>query len=184
MNGWQGFCATGVVSWLTLASSLACADTTSPHLTLHPQGLSSFRLGSALQTAAQQMAVWDRAALQIGPGCDERDQSVVTATVAGMSATGMAMADAGGQIVEIVASVPHQGAAVTQQVCKARAQDWVHALSPRLGMAHSLASYTRGNATVSQTWLSPQSKVEARWFAGGGSCDLSLHFQRPRQSPL
>ena len=97
------------------------------------------------------MAVWDRAALQIGPGCDERDQSVVTATVAGMSATVMAMADAGGQIVEIVASVPHQGAAVTQQVCKARAQDWVHALSPRLGMAHSLATYTRGNATVSQT---------------------------------
>jgi hypothetical protein len=170
--------------WLAWAAVTAHAQTPSPPLTVHAQGLSSFQLGVTLQAAAQHMAKFDRAALQIGPGCDARDQSVVTATVAGMSATVMAMADERSQIVEVVASVPHQGAAVTQLVCKARAQDWVHALSPRLGMAHSLASYTRGNASVSQTWLSPQSKVEARWFAGGGSCDLSLHFQHPRQSPL
>ncbi len=172
----------GCMCLLALASNLVAAGTALAEISVHPQGLSSFRLGTSLNMAAQRMASMDRAALQIGPGCDEREQSVVTGMVAGMPATVMAMADAQGQIVEVVASVPHQGLAVPEHLCQARANVWVRALLPNLGTGHATGSVSRGSATVSQTWFSPRAKVEARWFAGGGSCDLSLHFGDTRGS--
>lgn len=147
-------------------------------MAVHAHGLDAYRLGQPLQSAARQVARLDRAALLIGPGCDEREQSVVTAAVAGLPATVMAMADAQGRVSEVVASVPHQGPAVDEAACRAQAQRWVQTLAARLGVAQTEAPVPRGAAVLSTFRWSAQAWAEARWFAGGRSCDLSLHFVR------
>jgi len=164
--------------WLALAAAAAPVVWATPSVALHTDGVGAFRLGASLVGAAQQVARIDRAALQIGPGCDEREQSVVSVAVAGVSATVMAMADAQGRIGEVVASVPHQGPALDWAACQAQAQRWVRALAPRLGSGHTEPAAPRGAATLAVTRFSPQAWVEARWFVGGRSCDLSLHFVR------
>lgn len=145
------------------------------------------------------MARLDAAALQIGPGCDGRDESVVGLSVAGWPMTVMAMADPQGRIAEVVASAPHQGPAVTEPACRAQAQRWAQQLDRHLARAggwgsdsgSSSGSVNRsGNRLAGQTlptvphgaallsairWPSG-ARLESRWFAGGNTCDLSLHF--------
>jgi hypothetical protein len=171
--------------WLALVAAAAPVVWATPPVALHSDGVGAFRLGALLVGAAQQVARIDRAALQIGPGCDEREQSVVSVAVAGLPATVMAMADAQGRIGEVVASVPHQGAAVDWPACQAQAQRWVRALAPRLGNGHTEPAAPRGAATLATTRFSPQAWLETRWFTGGRSCDLSLHFVRASaQAPM
>lgn len=168
--------AAGALMLLSLATAVPAGEPV-PSLSVHANGLGAFRLGVPLVSAAQRVARIDRAALQIGPGCDEREQSVVTAVVAGVSATVMAMADAQGRISEVVASVPHQGAAVDWPACQAQAQRWARDLAPSWGLGATEAPMRRGAATLTVIRLSAQGRVEARWFAGGRSCDLSVHFE-------
>ncbi|MFM7335706.1 MAG: hypothetical protein ACKO1H_15080 [Tabrizicola sp.] len=161
---------------LSLATAVPASEPV-PSLPVHADGLGAFRLGAPLVSAAKRMAHIDRAALHMGPGCDEREQSVVTAAVAGVPATIMAMADTQGRISEVVASAPHQGAAVDLLRCQAQAQRWARALAPRWGVGATEAPVRRGAATLTVIRLSAQGRVEARWFAGGRSCDLSVHFE-------
>lgn len=179
------------------ASTPAATKTTAtaPTVTVHPNGLGSFRLGAALEKAARQMARLDAAALQIGPGCDGRDESVVGLSVAGWPMTVMAMADPQGRIAEVVASAPHQGPAVTEPACRAQAQRWAQQLDRHLaraggwgsGSVNRLAAQTQptvphGAALLSAIRWPSGARLESRWFAGGNTCDLSLHFV-PRAVP-
>ncbi|MEX1166845.1 MAG: hypothetical protein WEK74_08270 [Hydrogenophaga sp.] len=154
-----------------------------PSIPVHTDGLGAFRLGARLETAARQVAALDRAALMLGPGCDTRDQSVVTVVVEGLPMTVMAMANTRGRIEEVVASAPHEGPAVSEAVCQSRALHWAQALSPRLGGGQPAAPLAHGAARVGKIRFAREAWVEARWFPGGRSCDLSLHFS-PRHPPL
>lgn len=123
------------------------------------------------------MAAVDEAAMLIGPGCDDRrDQSTVTVSVAQRVMTVMAMADAAGRIEEVVASAPHQGPSVSEQTCQAQAQQWAQGLSQHLGPGQAWLARQHGAARVSSLHFKRGAWLEARWFAGGGSCDLSLHY--------
>jgi hypothetical protein len=140
------------------------------------QGLGAFRLGMPLGQAARRMARQDPAALQIGPGCDERDQSSVWVSVAGRPMTVMAMANARGRIAEVVASAPHQGPALTEAACHDLAQQWAQTLSPHLGQAQRLPTADQGAARTSSLQWPSGPRLDARHFAGGNTCDLSLHY--------
>lgn len=179
------------------ANSASTPATTAPTVTVHPNGLGSFRLGAALEKAARQMARLDAAALQIGPGCDGRDESVVGLSVAGWPMTVMAMADPQGRIAEVVASAPHQGPAVTEPACRAQAQRWAQQLDRQLARAggwgsgsgsgsvnrsgnrlagQTLPTVPHGAALLSAIRWPSGARLESRWFAGGNTCDLSLNF--------
>lgn len=172
-------------------ASNATATATAPKVAIHPNGLGSFRLGAVLEKAVRQMAPLDPAALQIGPGCDGREESVVWLSVAGWPMTVMAMADPQGRIAEVVASAPHQGPAVTEPACRAQAQRWVQQLDrgltrawgwgassgPSAGLgAQTQPTVPHGAALLSAIRWHSGARVESRWFAGGNTCDLSLHF--------
>ncbi len=163
---------------LTLGLGVAQANEPPPSISIHADGLGAFRLGAPLVPAARKVAALDRAALQIGPGCDERDQSVVTVAVAGSAMTVMAMAGAQGHIAEVVASAPHQGPAVSEASCQGSGQRWARTLALRLGPGEPLATVAQGASRVAKVRFKAGAQVEARWFPGGGSCDLSLHFVR------
>jgi len=171
------------IALLALYLGVAQAQQLPPNLLVQADGLGAFRLGARLASAAQQVAALDRAALQIGPGCDERDQSVVTLLVAGLPMTVMAMADPRGRIMEVVASAPHQGAGVSEAVCQAQAFQWSQALAPRLGAGRVAEPVPHGAARVGKILFPRGAWVEARWFPGGRSCDLSLHFVRQPIGP-
>lgn len=180
-------CRTGLAwvvgSLLPLCALATAAPPVLPSVLVYPDGVGAFRLGVPLLQAARQMARQDPAALLIGPGCDERDQSTVSVSVAGRAMTVMAMADARGRIAEVVASAPHQGPAMSEARCQAQAQQWATALNQRLGRAELLPTVAQGAARTSSMQWSAGARLDARYFLGGQSCDLSLHHGQPRQLP-
>lgn len=176
----------GVWAWVLLlwgGQAWAGPDTTNsaPAATIHANGLAAFRLGQSLEVAARLMAKVDKSALQMGPGCDGREQSVVTLMVAGRAMTVMAMADARGRIAEVVASAPHQGPPMDEATCHQQGARWAQQAFVQWGPGQARAPMSHGAAKVASVSLGG-AKVESRWFAGGKSCDLSLHFGQAASS--
>jgi hypothetical protein len=89
----------------------------------------------------------------------------------------MAMADSQGMIEEIIA-IP-QGLATgahDAQACRARMQAFARALAPHVGPAGPESHARMPVAETFGVGLGAHSRILARWFAGGASCDISLTF--------
>ena len=147
--------------------------------TLEPSGVAPFRLGEALEPAAALALIHDRAAAQIGPGCDERDQVTVVLPVAERPLTVMAMADPHGMIEEIIAMPDSVAGQIDAAACKQRALDHARELETTLGIASPPEVRRLPVSDEYHIRFNPHATLIARWFAGGRSCDLALHFIDP-----
>lgn len=144
---------------------------------LHANGIGPLILGARLTEAARRTLPLDRAAAQIGPGCDDRDQVSVVLRVEGHALTVMAMAGADGRIDEILA-LPVEGARRldSAEACQAHGERFAQALSHRLGAATAQAMERKPVSDEFRFRFEGGAHVVARWFAGGQSCDLLLQF--------
>ena len=143
-----------------------------------PTGVAPLTLARPLRLAAADTLRHDPAAAHIGPGCDGRDEITVELHAADVTLTVMAMADGHGVIEEIIA-IP-QGLATganDAQACRARMQAFARALAPHVGPPGPESHARMAVAETFGVGLGAHSRVLARWFAGGASCDISLTFR-------
>jgi len=168
---------------LTLGLAAAAATLAAPGVVpvtakVLADGIGPLRLGVALGDAARRTVPLDPAAAMIGPGCDERDQVSVVLELAGQAMSVMAMADARGRIEEILATpAGNAGLALADEAaCQAHGAGFAARLGSALGTAHALPVERKPVSVEFAFQFSDGARVVSRWFAGGRSCDLLLHF--------
>ncbi|MHB1372310.1 MAG: hypothetical protein ACYCWL_00290 [Thauera sp.] len=166
------------LSLVTAAVSAAAADAATAAAKVSADGIGPLRLGAALDEAARRTVPLDPAAAMIGPGCDERDQVSVVLELAGQAMSVMAMADARGRIEEILATpAGNAGLALADEAaCQAHGAGFAARLGSALGTAHALPVERKPVSVEFAFQFSDGARVVSRWFAGGRSCDLLLHF--------
>lgn len=143
-------------------------------------GIGPLQLGRPLRAAARLALPLDAAAAQVGPGCDARDQVTISLNTADAELAVMAMAGADGNIEEIVA-LPRAAAPSTANAAACRDEGAGYARRFAAGLGDAVGeSLERKPATDEfRLHFSGGAAVVARWFPGGGSCDLALVF-KPR----
>ncbi|THF67428.1 hypothetical protein E6C76_03420 [Pseudothauera nasutitermitis] len=153
------------------------ADAPPPAISLHARGIGPLALGAPLRIAAARTAVLVPSAALIGPGCDEREQNSVLLRIAGIPSTVMAMAGGDGRIEEIIA-LPASGAAYSlpASACRELGERYADALRTTLGVYRPLPPRANPASEEYRLKFDHGAEVVARWFAGGGTCDLALHF--------
>ncbi len=163
---------------LGTAPAMGSGSESPPQVRLTSAGIGALTLGRPLQSAARQTVPLDPAAAIIGPGCDERDQINVRLGVAGHGMTVMAMADARGRIEEIIAMPRGTANAASAADCRALGEAFAASLAPRLGPPGEAYTVRKPVSDEFIFRYRGDAYVLARWFAGGSSCDLALHFER------
>lgn len=151
---------------------------------LAPDGVGPVTLGRDVHEAARIAATLDPAAAAVGPGCDARIQFGLQVDLprdlAGARVDVMAMAGADGRIEEIVLQ-PVQGRLRTSSgaACRDAAEAFAGQLIGTLA-AFSAEPMRAGPMTDEHSLrFAGGARVSARWFRGGGDCDVALHFGMP-----
>ncbi|MDY0048097.1 MAG: hypothetical protein RBS10_11840 [Thauera propionica] len=151
---------------------------------LAPDGIGPVTLGRDVHEAARIAATLDPAAAAVGPGCDARIQFGLQVDLprdlAGARVDVMAMAGADGRIEEIVLQ-PVQGRLRTSSgaACRDAAEAFAGQLIGTLA-AFSAEPMRAGLMTDEHSLrFAGGARVSARWFRGGGDCDVALHFGAP-----
>lgn len=141
-------------------------------------GVGPLTLGANLEKSAVQARQLDPGALPVAPGCDGRDEFAMR--IRPLDATVMAMADAEGQIEEIVVQ-PGSGPGLrttSGDACFRQAEAFASKFSNELGH-HATGSQIQKATTIEHTLNFPGGqRVQARWFRGGGNCDFALYITR------
>ncbi|AWI74085.1 hypothetical protein CEW83_01645 [Parazoarcus communis] len=142
------------------------------------QGVSPFLLKRPLRDAAADALRFDPAAAHVGPGCDARDQVTVQLTVGHRALSVMSMAGTDGRIEEIVAvplgPLPKAGSAAA---CEALGGDFAASLRERLGPFESAVHMQKPVSDEYSYRFAGGARAVARWFGGGRTCDIALHFE-------
>lgn len=172
------------VCWLPVALAAACAACgeapqagAADMARFGPRGIGPLQLGEPLVQAARRALPLDPAAAAVGPGCDQRDQVAIAIDDGGLALAVMAMAGADGAIEEIVVQ-PRSGAAngLDAATCRRRGTEFAARFAPALGAPNGEAHRRRAVSDEFTTHFEGNAVATARWFAGGGSCDLALVF--------
>jgi len=159
-------------------------DSHGPAVLLAPDGIGPVTLGRDAQDAARIAARLDPAAATVGPGCDARPQFGLRVTLpresGGAAVDVMAMAGTDGRIEEIVVQSAHrQPRTPSGAACRNAAEAFAARFAGAL-QAFS-AEPTRAGPMTDEHSLrfAGGARVSARWFRGGGDCDVALHFGAP-----
>lgn len=151
---------------------------------LAPDGVGPVTLGRDVHDAARVAATLDPAAAAVGPGCDARPQfglQVGLPQALGRApASVMAMAGADGRIEEIVLQPAHGRLRTSSSTaCRDAAEAFATRLTGALA-AFSAEPMRAGPMTDEHSLrFAGGARVSARWFRGGGDCDVALHFGAP-----
>ncbi|AWI80468.1 MAG: hypothetical protein CVU19_11125 [Betaproteobacteria bacterium HGW-Betaproteobacteria-13] len=142
------------------------------------QGLGPFLLKRPLRDAAADALRFDPAAAHVGPGCDARDQVTVQLTVGVRTLSVMSMAGTDGRIEEIIAlPLAPLPKARSAAACAALGGDFAASLRERLGPFEPAVHVPKPVSEEYSYRFSGGARAVARWFAGGRTCDIALHFE-------
>lgn len=141
-------------------------------------GIGPLQLGRPLRAAAELARPLDAAAAQVGPGCDAREQVSIQMEAAGAELAVMAMADAAGNIEEVIAQ-PRAALPATADATACRAEGARYARRFAAGLGSTVGESLERKPASDEFHLhfNGGATLVARWFPGGGSCDLALVFK-------
>ncbi|MGE0012392.1 MAG: hypothetical protein AB7S62_09175 [Azoarcus sp.] len=165
------------VCLLLAGSTLSATRTSDAAPDFHATGVGPFLLMRPLLAAATDALRFDPAAAYVGPGCDARDQVSVHLKIGGRELSVMSMANADGRIEETLASplapLPRAGNAAA---CAALGADFAASLRERLGPFEPAVHIPQPVSDEFIYRFTDDARAVARWFSGGRTCDVALHF--------